>query len=141
MFAPRCQLPALYNLCRGCYKESTFDWMETRRLRNARRLAAFFFVYAAVSFYHAAAAAPEAGKRPISRIQSPTNVVYLLGSIHYLKPQNYPLDPAIEAAFKDAKTVVFEMDLDSTKGDEAQHLLVKKAAYPDKTTLQQHVSE
>jgi hypothetical protein len=64
-----------------------------------------------------------------------------MGSIHYLKPQNYPLDPAIESAFKDAKTVVFEMDLDSTKGDEAQHLLVAKAAYPDKTTLQQHVSE
>jgi uncharacterized protein YbaP (TraB family) len=115
--------------------------METRRLRNTRRLAACFFVYVAASFYHAAAAAPEAGKRPIWRIQSPTNVVYLLGSIHYLKPQNYPLDPAIEAAFKDAKTVVFEMNLDSTKGDEAQHLLVKKAAYPDKTTLQQHVSE
>jgi hypothetical protein len=109
-------------------------------LRKTRRLAAFIFVYLAASL-HAAAAAPEAGKRPIWRIQSQTNVVYLLGSIHYLKKQNYPLDPAIESAFKDAKTVVFEMDLDATKSDEAQHLLVAKAAYPDKTTLQQHVSE
>lgn len=109
-------------------------------MRKTRYLAAFAFVYLAVSL-HAATAAPEAGRRPIWRIQSQTNVVYLLGSIHYLKAQSYPLDPAIESAFKDAKTVVFEMDLDSTKGDEAQHLLVAKAAYPDKTTLQQHVSE
>ena len=110
-------------------------------MRKTRRLAAFIFVYIAASIYHGAAAAPEAGRRPVWRIQSQTNVVYLMGSIHYLKSQNYPLDQAIESAFKDAKTVVFEMDLDSTKGDEAQHLLVSKAAYPDKTTLQQHVSE
>ncbi len=109
-------------------------------MRKIRQLAAFTFVCIAAWLY-AASAAPDAGKRPIWKIQSETNVLYLMGSIHYLKAQNYPLDPAIESAFREAKTVVFEMDLDSAKGDEAQHLLVAKAAYPDKTTLQQHVSE
>jgi uncharacterized protein len=101
---------------------------------------AVFLIYLAVVFSCAAASA-ESGKRPLWRVQAKDNVVYLMGSIHYLKPQNYPLDPAIESAFKNAKKVVFEIDLDSAKGDEAQHLMVAKAAYADGTTLKQHVSE
>jgi uncharacterized protein len=109
-------------------------------LRTIRRFALFFLVVLAVGF-STDVAAPESGKRPLWRVQANDSVVYLLGSIHYLKPQNYPLDPAIESAFKNAKRVVFEIDLDSAKGDEAQHLMVSKAAYSDGTTLQKHISE
>jgi uncharacterized protein len=109
-------------------------------LRNIRRFAVFFLVVLAVGF-STDVASPESGKRPLWRVQAKDTVVYLLGSIHYLKPQNYPLDPAIESAFGSAKRVVFEIDLDSAKGDEAQHLMVSKAAYADGTTLQKHVSE
>jgi uncharacterized protein len=111
-----------------------------RALRKTRRFAVFFLIYLTASL-PATGAAPDAGKRPLWKIQSNSNVVYLMGSIHYLKPQNYPLDPAIESAFNETKRVVFEIDLDSAKGDEAQHLLVAKAAYADGSRLQQHVSE
>jgi uncharacterized protein YbaP (TraB family) len=109
-------------------------------LRTLRRFALVFLVVLAVGFSYDVAS-PESGKRPLWRVQANDNVVYLLGSIHFLKPQNYPLDPAIESAFKNAKRVVFEIDLDSAKSDEAQHLMVAKAAYSDGTTLPQHVSE
>ncbi len=33
------------------------------------------------------------------RVQSKTNTVYVLGSIHYLKKEVYPLDEKIENAF------------------------------------------
>ena len=82
-----------------------------------------------------------AEKRSLWRIQSKGNVVYLLGSIHYLKPQNYPLDPAMEAAFKDAKKLVFEIDLASAERTQGQEMMVSKAAYTDGTTLKSHVSE
>jgi len=109
-------------------------------LRSIRRFSLFFLVILAVGF-SPGVASPESGKRPLWRVQAKDGVLYLLGSIHYLKPQNYPLDPAIESAFRNAKRVVFEIDLDSAKGDQAQHLMVSKAAYSDGTTLQQHVSE
>ncbi|WP_017326132.1 TraB/GumN family protein [Synechococcus sp. PCC 7336] len=42
-------------------------------------------------------------------IETPTNTVYLLGSIHYLRPTDYPLSPAVQAAFEDAENLVFEV--------------------------------
>ncbi|MCG6963517.1 MAG: TraB/GumN family protein [Acidobacteria bacterium] len=44
------------------------------------------------------------------RIQGPTSTVYLLGSMHMLTPDAYPLPPAIEKAFDAADTTVFEVD-------------------------------
>ena len=38
--------------------------------------------------------------------------LYLLGSIHALKEDAYPLPPAIEAAFAEAEIAVFEIDVD-----------------------------
>lgn len=42
--------------------------------------------------------------------------VYLLGSIHALKAEAYPLPAAIESAFDDAEVLVFEVDLDDMNG-------------------------
>jgi uncharacterized protein len=101
-----------------------------------------------VCFVSAGAAPPApksdpaaAGKSSLWKVRSENNVVYLLGSIHYLKPQNYPLDRAMESAFSDAKNVVFEIDLDSAEGSRAQEVMIIKAAYTDGTTLKSHVSE
>ena len=38
-------------------------------------------------------------------------VVYLIGSIHVMTPDFYPLNPALEAAFKEADLLVEEVDL------------------------------
>jgi len=35
----------------------------------------------------------------------------LLGSVHVLKKEDYPLPAPIEAAFSDSKTAVFETDI------------------------------
>jgi uncharacterized protein YbaP (TraB family) len=82
-----------------------------------------------------------AEKRSLWQVRSKSNVVYLLGSIHYLKPESYPLNRAMEAAFNDAKSVVFEIDLDSAEGGRAQEVMILKAAYTGGTTLKSHVSE
>lgn len=41
-----------------------------------------------------------------------TNSVYLLGSVHVLRDQDYPLPAAFEAAYADAERLVMELDMD-----------------------------
>jgi uncharacterized protein len=80
-----------------------------------------------------------AEKKSLWRIRSKNNVVYLLGSIHYLKSENYPLADAIEAAFRDANRVVFEIDMEGAQG-QAQQLMAFKGLYTDGRTLKDHVT-
>src|SRR5580693_3916147 len=42
------------------------------------------------------------------KVQGDHNTVYLLGTIHVLSKQAYPLKPALERAFDDANQVVFK---------------------------------
>ena len=43
------------------------------------------------------------------KVSDEDNHLYLLGSFHLLKPEDYPLAPEVEAAFADAETLVFEI--------------------------------
>src|SRR5262249_52318809 len=52
-------------------------------------------------------------KHLLWRVTGPNTTVYLLGSVHMLSPDVYPLAAPIEDAFAHAKTVVFEASLDS----------------------------
>ena len=62
---------------------------------------------------HAAApnvTAPVAPPVPLLwKISDADNSVYLLGSFHLLKPEDYPLSKDVDAAFADAKSLVFEI--------------------------------
>lgn len=46
------------------------------------------------------------------RVTSDTATVYLLGSIHAMRGDSYPLPGAMEAAYDEASVVVFEVNLD-----------------------------
>jgi uncharacterized protein YbaP (TraB family) len=125
---------------RGIMRNNRVGTAPSRRRGIALALAVCFMVWAAAPPAPDGLAAA-AGKKSLWKVASKGNVVYLLGSIHYLKPKNYPLDPVIEAAFKDSKRVMFEIDLDDAKGEQTQHLVVSKAAYTDGSTLKNHLSE
>jgi uncharacterized protein len=70
-----------------------------------------------------AAASPSADlldRAPVSRhalwkVEGGRSPVYLLGSIHVLRPQNYPLERPIEDAFDEARVVAFEIDIDQAR--------------------------
>jgi hypothetical protein len=49
---------------------------------------------------------------PLWEITGTRNHVLLLGSIHTLRPSDYPLDPAIAAALDEADIVYMELDMD-----------------------------
>ncbi len=48
------------------------------------------------------------------------NTVYLLGSIHVLRPADYPLAAPIMAAYAQAGALVMEVDLDAVDLSEVQ---------------------
>src|SRR5919199_387971 len=47
------------------------------------------------------------------RVRSGSNAVYILGSIHFLKKENYPLKKELEDAFQHSKKLVLEIDLEA----------------------------
>jgi uncharacterized protein YbaP (TraB family) len=65
---------------------------------------------------------------------------YLLGSIHVLTPDYYPLPPAFEKAFAASKVLIEEVDLDELTDPLKMMPLIGKAMLTDGRTLDQIVS-
>ena len=57
-----------------------------------------------------------AGRNFLWKATGRQGVVYLVGSIHALPADAYPLNPAFDAAFKDADLLVEEIDLGDSQG-------------------------
>ena len=64
------------------------------------------------------------------QVESASNTVYLLGSIHLLRETDYPLSQPIQAALEDAEAVVFEIDIAESKSPQTAETFVQ-AALPD----------
>lgn len=73
------------------------------------------------------------------KVQSKTNTVYVLGSIHYLKKEMYPLDEKIEKAFEQADVLAVEADVTNIEKVDVQKLF-GGAFYTESETLEKHLS-
>ena len=74
------------------------------------------------------------------KVRSGPNTVTILGSIHFLKKENYPLKKNIEDALDSAKKLVLEIDLQATDSQKTQQVIMEKAVNRDGSTLQENVS-
>ena len=74
------------------------------------------------------------------RINSDQNRLYILGSIHLLKNEAYPLKKTIEDAFEQTKKLVLEIDLGTANSQKLQQLMLQKSISMDGTVLHQNVS-
>jgi uncharacterized protein YbaP (TraB family) len=89
-----------------------------------------------------AATTEEAVHTSVWKIQGEKSAVYLLGSVHVLKEESYPLPEAMEAAYKDCQVVAFEADLDEMKDQgKVQDLVLSRGLYPEGVTLSQALPE
>jgi uncharacterized protein YbaP (TraB family) len=79
-------------------------------------------------------------KHPLWKISSKTNTVYLLGSVHVLKQDAYPLDKSIEQAYENSPRLFFEINLDEVDAQKLQQLTVAKGVYHDGRTLKDDLS-
>jgi hypothetical protein len=73
-------------------------------------------------------------------VQGQSNVVYLLGSVHVLKSENYPLPAVIEGAFSNSAIAVFETDIGAMEKPETQMKVLGRARLPEGQTLQEQLS-
>ena len=78
-----------------------------------------------------------AGPRPLYlwRYTSPGATVFLAGSIHFLKESLYPLPEPFEAAFRQADTLVVEVDLSALTPAEMQSKTIAAGRLPKGETL------
>lgn len=80
------------------------------------------------------AAAQQPARNILYRVEGPTGAtVYMLGSIHLLTEDAYPLSQHVESAYADAERVYFEVNLDSLQARGAEMLPL--AMWQDGQTL------
>ncbi|MGZ3577701.1 MAG: TraB/GumN family protein [Syntrophales bacterium] len=80
-----------------------------------------------------------AEKNFLWRVQSKRNTVYVLGSIHLLKKDVYPLSRTIVSAFEKADVLAVEADVSDISRLDIEKLM-ESAFYPDGDSLEKHVS-
>src|SRR5215510_9847688 len=107
-----------------------------RRVRPAL-VAALSFVVAYAALGQQPAAATRSFLWKATKGQSS---VYLVGSVHMLTADFYPLAPSLEAAFKDSDLLVEEADLSEMLAPTTQFTLLSKGMLPSGQTLDKILS-
>jgi len=79
-------------------------------------------------------------KTSLWSVQAGSGRVYLLGSVHFLRQGDYPLPAAMEQAYADSSTVVFETDLGAMASPEVQADILRLGVYPENENIFQHLS-
>lgn len=85
-------------------------------------------------------AAPAASAKPapvplLWKVSDADNAVYLLGSFHLLKTDDYPVSADVDAAFDDAEKVVFEIAPEAMLDPANAQAFLAAAGYGDARTL------
>lgn len=87
------------------------------------------------------ATAQDARKHFLWKVEGPgASVAYLLGSLHVLTPEFYPLSADINKAFAASRTLVEELDLDELNDPAQMMSALSKAMLSDGRTLDQIVA-
>lgn len=90
---------------------------------------------------HALARSTQPGLHCLWKVQGKSNVVYLLGTIHLLRSNDYPLPQVMESAFTNSQTAVFEVDIDKANDPAMSMGLISKAMLPQGQTLRDVLPE
>jgi hypothetical protein len=78
---------------------------------------------------------PSSAATSLWTVRTETSTLYLGGTIHLLRPSDYPLPPEYDAAYAAAPVDVFEADPGTLASPEAARLLAEGARYPEGKTL------
>ena len=81
-----------------------------------------------------------AQKHCLWEVETPTNKVFLLGSLHLLKSDAYPLATEINAAYSVSPKVVFETDIGAMQDPAVLTRMLSMGQYPEGQSLLQNIS-
>jgi hypothetical protein len=102
-----------------------------QRVAIRRRLLALCLASVLVS----TAVHADGAKHTLWELHGKHNTVYLLGSIHVLRPSDYPLAPAVLDAYGNAKSIFMEVNLQEIDSQQIQMELLTSARLPEGKTL------
>ncbi len=100
----------------------------------------FLAIVFTLLFVDAPFAGSKTGKSFIWSFESGDNTVYLLGSIHVLNHESYPLPAEVENIYNCCRNVVFETDLDSMNDSSLQQKILRRGMYPEGQSLSGNIS-
>jgi uncharacterized protein YbaP (TraB family) len=107
-------------------------------MQTTRRALAFAI---AASIALTLARVDAAGRNFIWKATSPSRgVVYLVGSVHLLTPEYYPLDPAFDAAFSSSDVLIEELDMHEMQAANSQLQMLTRGMLPSGQTLDKVLS-
>lgn len=72
-------------------------------------------------------------------VQSQSNNIYLLGSLHLLKPDDYPLSASINKAYAESQIVIFETDIEAMQQPAMLMKITELSLYPEGESLLQNL--
>ena len=87
-----------------------------------------------------AASAHADGRHFLWRVSKGGNSLYLAGSVHVLRPSDYPLPAVMEQAFSGSDGLVEEIDLAHMDAENMQQQMLKAGSYQDGHSLQSVLS-
>jgi len=111
----------------------------SNRTVHGRAMRLFFIFALTLAALIEARSAAAQEKSLLWSISDGKNSAFVLGSIHYLRKENYPLNKAILDALEASNTLVLEIDLNAA-GGAGQRAVLAKASYADGSTLAQNVA-
>lgn len=82
-----------------------------------------------------------ATKHCLWEVETQSSKIYLLGSLHVLKSDAYPLPQVIEHAYAYSRKIVFETDLGGMMNADVQAKMLTLGLYPEDQDLLQNISE
>ena len=116
---------------------SFFQWPSGCKLKAALlALAAIVFGLGPAAARVAAQESPatrESSRGCLWRVSSEKGALFLLGTVHLLKPGTHAVSPAAEAAFEQAQTILLELDLDEAESPAGLQLFARKALLQGET--------
>jgi uncharacterized protein YbaP (TraB family) len=84
-----------------------------------------------------AAARADTALHPLWELHGTHNTVYLLGSIHVLRPSDYPLPAVVQDAYRNAASLVMEINLAGIDAEQVQAQMLASALLPEGKSLPQ----
>ena len=99
-----------------------------------------FFSISELVLYAKSPAVQQTQNSCLWSVQTQSNQFYLLGSLHVLKQDAYPLSAAIEKAYSDSQKIVFETDIAAMHEPATQAKMLEFGLYPEGQTLLQNLA-
>lgn len=109
--------------------------------RRFPRFARFFAcAWLVVALVHIAPVRAQPARNFLWKVSGKQSVIYLVGSIHLLTKDYYPLGPSLDTAFKDSDLLVEEADLGELEAPASQIKLLTRGMLPGGQSLDNVVS-